>query len=163
MEITKLIETVESSTEYKEWKKQTPTSFLAHAFTMFEKEEEIQWQLGYYNPEHDKIKVFFQGDEIKSSPENEVLKTGKKITKLDLSQLETEWEEALEKSKEVNKEKYPTESAFKYMMLLQESEQGLIWNVTIVMRTFKTLNIQINAKTGSVIKESLEKLFEGAF
>ena len=80
MNIKEIIQKVESSDEFKKWKTQNEDFFLIHAFSMFEKISDIEWQLGYYNKDKDKIVVFFLSESIKMSQESDVLKTNKEIS-----------------------------------------------------------------------------------
>ena len=160
MNIKEIIQKVESSDEFKKWKTQNEDFFLIHAFSMFEKISDIEWQLGYYNKDKDKIVVFFLSESIKMSQESDVLKTNKEITELNLNDIKIHWEDAYDECKKISREKYSSELPFKYMLLLQNIDSNLVWNITIVMKSFKTLNIQINSATREIIKDNLAPLFD---
>ena len=59
MEFKEILEKVEGSSEFKEWKEKNQESYLAHGFIELGKDNEVlgPWQIGYYNPDSDRIVV----------------------------------------------------------------------------------------------------------
>ena len=159
MQIKKILGKIEASKTYINWRSMNKNYFLVHLFTMFEKEEEIEWQAGYYDQKDDKMVVFFLRDKIVFSPETEILKTGDKITALNVENITLDWDKALAMSKDLQSEKYSNEFPFKYILLLQEIDNKPTWNITIVMKSFSTLNIKIDAVSGEILIHNLAKLF----
>lgn len=161
MEIKEVIENLCSHSEFKEWKKTHKDCYLVHAFKMPDDANENIWQIGYYDKKKDKITTFFieQGD-VKIIPEEEVYKREKKAVKeLDIDKVKINVNKALEKANEILKEKYK-EQVMKTVIILQNIEEGLVWNITFVTNSFKTLNIKVDAANGKVVKHELTSLME---
>jgi hypothetical protein len=95
---------LEKSSEFKEWKKKNPESYLAHGFIMGSKSEEREWQIGYYNPKTEKILTFVLSEEIMSNPESEIM--NKKVKEIDLHKLKITVDEAFIEADKIQKEKY---------------------------------------------------------
>lgn len=152
MNFKEMIEKVESSNEFKEWKTTHEDYYLAHFFMMAE--EGTGWQLGYSNG--DKVATFHV-DPIQLVPEQEVYKKPEsKINALNLDNLTIEYEEAKKIFDETIQKEYPQEQLFKTIVLVQNTEEDM-YNITGLTRTFKTLNVKINMK-GEVISHKLSEL-----
>ncbi|MAG38543.1 hypothetical protein CMO90_00465 [Candidatus Woesearchaeota archaeon] len=160
MELKKAIKQLESSKEFKEFKKKDKTHKLAHAFTILDKEEQQDWQIGYYSKKSDKVIVFTVGKEITISPEEEVFKKpGHKVELLDLKNVSITLEEAIKKSEEIVKKKYSAEIINKTIVILQCLKTEM-YNLTLVSQSFNIINIKINSKNGKVLHESKQSIIE---
>ncbi|MEM3374282.1 MAG: hypothetical protein QW757_02585 [Candidatus Woesearchaeota archaeon] len=161
MELNKAIELLNNSEIYKKWKKENPKYYLSHAFIMIDPQVKLEWQIGYCNPENNKIITFAISDDekITENPESESL-YNKEILKLDINKVKINLDNALEKAEQKQKEKYKEHFPFKKIVLLQNLEIGQVWNITYVTRTFKTLNIKIDSETGEIISDELIDLFK---
>jgi len=149
---------LEHSKIYKEWKKDKTNCFLTYGFVMLSDEIKEEWQIGYYNPETDKIVTFTLSDEIIQNPEAEMFKKdAPKI--LDVKKIKIEYVVALEKANVIQKEKYGAHKPQKTMIIIQNLDVGQIWNITFITNTFKTINIRIDSESGVVIKDEMVELF----
>ena len=158
MEFKKLIEEIESTEEFKEWKKNHPDFYLAHAFVMKEQDNEM-WNIGYYDKNTNKMETIVkQGDNISFIPEQEILKASQEIIQLNPDEVKISPEEALETAKECIKENYPKEPVLKHFFIIQHLEGATVYNITYVTQTFKTINIKVSVTDGKIIKHSCEKL-----
>lgn len=153
--------TLEQSTEFQEWKKEHADSYLTHAFNVVEKGVFEKWQLGYYSKASGKITVFEIGEAITISPESEVFQEEKALVRpLNLENVKFSMGEAIEKAEELRKENYKQIFPDKIIIILQNIEQGQLWNLTIVGKTFDILNIKISSENGEVLQHDLKPLFE---
>lgn len=161
MEIKEVIDKLCQNPEFKEWKKHDKECYLVHAFKMLDDLNENIWQIGYYNKKNDKITTFFiENDDIKIIPEEEVYKKEKKeIKKLDIKKVKISMQDSLKKANELLKNKYK-ESSMKTVLILQNIDEGLVWNITFVTNSFKTLNVKIDANNGKILKHELTPLME---
>ena len=82
----------------------------------------------------------------------------KKIKSLNIEKVKIDYENALKTASELQKEKYKTEIPFKQITILQNIDEGQVWNFTFITQAFKTLNIKIDAKTGEIVKDELINL-----
>ncbi|MBI4141031.1 hypothetical protein HY485_04305, partial [Candidatus Woesearchaeota archaeon] len=72
MELIKVIEQLESSVVFKEWKSSHDVCFLAHAFVMLDEANENTWQLGFFDEKNNLMTTFIMdGVEIKVIPGQE--------------------------------------------------------------------------------------------
>ncbi|NQV08845.1 hypothetical protein HQ529_03270 [Candidatus Woesearchaeota archaeon] len=156
MKIKKLVEKLTNSKTFKDWKKQNKECYITHLFAMLE--EKIEWQIGYYNKKHDMITSFIIGDDVTISDESEVFKKDKKaVEELDINKVKIDFDKAVKTADKFQKEKYPTETPMKKIIILQ-SIDGQIWNMTYVSRNFNTLNMRIDSETGEMKSHELSSL-----
>ncbi len=161
MKVTDAIERIEASKEYSKWAKQNPTSFLAHAFTMREKEGFEAWQIGYYSPERNMVTVFELDEQIQMMPESEVFKKDETAVKaLDREKIILDAEQALETAAGLTKEEYPHIRSDKQILVLQNIEAGQVWNITFISPSMDVLNIKISSDEGKIVSHGLSRLFE---
>ena len=161
MKIKELIEKLESSKEFKEWKKENYASSLVHVFKMFDEANKDDWQIGFYNPD-DTITTFIIGKEgIQILPEAEIFKKpDAKIMKLSVEDIKVELDEAIGDARKFQEKEYPNEKPTKEIVILQKLDRGLVYNITFVTQAFNTLNIKIDAKTGKVVHHKLMSLMD---
>ncbi len=155
MKFVQALKELESSGKFKEWKKSHKDSFLAHGFLM---SDTTEWQIGFFNPDTEKVQTFVMADEIMMNPESEVL--SKDIRELDSTKVKITAEAAFRKSDETQKSKYAVHMPLKKIAILQNSNGKQIWNITFVTKTFKTLNFQIDAATGEVLSDKILEIFK---
>lgn len=153
---------LKDSDEFKNWRKNNPDSYLTHAFCMHDGTSIDEWQYGFYNKSRDRIATFVLDDEIKLMPESEVLKKDDLLNQLDIDNVEMEVDDALKKAKECQEEKYKGQLPMKTIILLQHLKEGLVWNITYLTISFKTLNIKVSAIDGSIVDSSLKSLISPA-
>lgn len=158
MNFLEALERLENSKEFKEWKKENPKSYLAHGFVMDSEQKEKEWQIGYFNPETEKILTFIMADEILINPESDVM--NKKIEKLDKEKIMVTIDEAFIESDKVQKQKYSSHPPLKKIAILQKTNGEQVWNITYVTRTFKTINIQVDAGTGNIVSDKIVEVFK---
>lgn len=161
MEFLELLQKLEQSKEYKEWK--TDDVILAHGFTVLDNkyEESEPWQAGYYNKKEDKITTFKITKNVveKGSSEEVFKKPETKIGELDPSKLKKNFEEIKKIIKSYQEEKYKQEIPNKIIVLLQVvPEVGTVWNVTIITAAFNTVNMKIDVETGEVKEDHITSL-----
>jgi len=126
---------------------------------MISPEVKQEWQIGYYDPDADKITAFSVSDDVVKNPDSEVFKKDKKVLELEPSKVKITLDKTLEKAKKLQKTVYSQHTPVKKVVILQKLSLGQVWNVTYITQTFKTLNIKIDAESGEVIKHDLIELF----
>ena len=152
MELKDALKKVESSETFLDWKKDHHDSFLAHALVMFDG----KWHLGYFD--QNKITSFLMNDEVVISDGQDVLSSGETIEPLDLSMISISPSEAFEIAESVRKNNYSSELITNKFFILQSFGKKPIYNATLLTRSFKTLNVKIDASTKEVISHSLAVL-----
>lgn len=155
MQFIDIVEKIEESKQFQDWKKEHPNWFLAHGF--LQPEESPDWQLGYSDGE--KV-VTILASPLSIMPEQEVYKKPeKKILELEKDSIVLEFEDAMEIFNSVHKEKYSQEQLFKHIVLIQNIEGTPLYNITGISRSFKTLNIRMGMD-GRVLNESFDSLMQ---
>ena len=72
------LKSLESSKEFKDWKKKNPDAYLTHGFFVLE-EADDNWRIGFYHKKDDKITSFIVGNKVTIEPEEEIFKKDKKV------------------------------------------------------------------------------------
>ena len=154
-----MIKEIEANPKFKEWKKNHPNFYLAHAFMMMDEANKNVWQIGYYDKESNKMETIVkQGDTLKFVPEQEILKASQEILPLKLEEIKVDPDKALLSAAECIKENYSKEPVLKHFFIIQHLEGATIYNITYITQTFKTINIKISTIDGKIIKHTCEKL-----
>ncbi len=155
MKLSQIMDSLEKSKEYNEWKKSNASFYLCHVFFMTGHD----YQVGFFSPETDTM-VTFDVDEsnVIKSPESEVFKEAEKVKALDLNKVKIDIDRAMEIAEEAREKDYKNEKKNKHIVILQNIKQGLLYNITFLTESFKTLNIKIDATNGSIISHNISSL-----
>jgi len=154
MEIKDTVNEVLNSDVYKNWASENSGFYLVHVFYMTGQAT----QVGFYNKDADRIVTFTVHDGVTLNPASEVFKDSPVIELLELDNVKVDREQALEKAKELRVEHYPNEQTDKEIVILQVHENKLMYNITYFTKSFKTLNIKIDAGNGEVLDHKLSSL-----
>ena len=147
--LKELVDKIESTKEFLEWKNNNSSSFLSNIFIQDE-----ETQLSYYVPENDKITTFFfKENQIRILQDQEVLEPHPSIQPLLIENVKISSEKALEIAKEKIEE--PISKIF---LIIQTLEDKPIYNLTFFTQTQKIINTKIDAVSGEVISNSSTKL-----
>jgi len=161
MEIIDLINRLEKSKEFKDWKEKNKESFLAHVFKLLDDANKDDWQIGYYNKDDTITTFIITPNEIKiAETENIFKKPEAKIKELEKNKIKIDITQALQTAEKIQTTEYKQETPFKIITILQKLDLGQIYNVTYVTQTFKVLNLKIDSGTGKVLKKSLKSIME---
>lgn len=163
MELNQAIKKLKESKEFKEWSRKNKDAFFSYAFKMLEDNKKVPWQLGFYHKATDKIITFIVDEGlIEIKEEEEVFKKPDTVVKqIDAEKIKISFKEILKKTEKFKKKEYPKELVSRTIAILQNlSEYGLVWNITYVMHSFKTLNIKVNSENGKIMHHSLDSLMD---
>lgn len=160
MNVKSALEKLEASDEYVAWKASHKDAYLTHIFAMLEKDDAV-WQIGYFDPEG-LIYSFEVADEIKLNEAQPPFgPEGTVIDPINMDDVKIKLTDALDKVSTLQHEKYSAHKPLKKIIILQVTkENGLVYNVTYVTETFKTLNIRIDANSGKVVEDKLVEIFK---
>ena len=151
--------------EFKDWSKQKKDLkefYPVHFFAFFDKDFMKDCHVGFFDSGKGAMDTFALMDgRIEINTEPELLKhTDAKIKQLDLDRIKIGTDEALVKLNELMKQKYKKEGVEKIFFILQNIEQGQVWNITTVTSSFNTLNVKIDAESGKIVEDKLMSIFE---
>ena len=157
MDINHIMKRLESSKEYADWRKESPDSTLAHIFYMDDEENKLNVQIGFFNKDKDNITSFLvEPKKIVKMVDSEALKEkGHHIKSIDISKAKLGFEEIMGKAKEFMQKEYPKEKIYKTICVLQNIDEGQVWNLTFITETFKTLNIKVDSASGNIAGHKL--------
>ena len=160
MQFDDAIKQLENDKSYAEWKKKNPSDFLAHGFWLNDDLNKDAWQIGYYNKKKDSITTFFVvDDDVKKSQESEVFKRPDAVIEpLDAKAIKISSEKAMEIARKLQKQKYAADPVQKSFMIVQTLDKKTVFNITLLTATLKTINIRVDAKSGTVVLEKVTPL-----
>jgi uncharacterized membrane protein YkoI len=158
-ELFELKEKIEASKEYKEWADKNPDFYLVHMFLM----SNHQPQLGYYNKKIDKIITFDMHNKdniVILNPASEVFKESVIVELLKLDEIKTTLADAMASTKQLAIEKYPGQIIDKSIAVLQMIKGRAVYNITLITRSFKMINVKIYAKDGGLIESHMQSILD---
>ena len=156
-----LMTKLEEKEEFRKWKQNHNDSYLVHIFIMDSVNEINNYSIGYYNKD-DTITTFeIKGDDISIKSDEEIFKPDdEKVKELDISQAKLTYNQIMDIAEDFRIKNYKSEIPNKNISILQNLEQGIIWNITLITIGFNTLNIKIDANTGEVLGHNLTSLMQ---
>ncbi|PLW79415.1 hypothetical protein C0585_07980 [Candidatus Woesearchaeota archaeon] len=158
MKILDVLEQLEESQLFKDWKKENNQDYLANIFK-FIQNEETPWQIGYYNKETDLITTFNVGDDITKNDASEVFKKEDSIDMLKTDDVKIDYDQALLAATNFQKENYPSDMPMKIIVLLQ-NKGTTMYNITFITQTMKTLNMHVSTLDGSILESKVTSLMD---
>jgi len=156
MKIKEPIERLESNQEFKEWEKFNPKSYLVHIFKLVDELNKNIWQIGYYNENGTITSFILEESEIKIIPEEKIFQEKKrKVKKLELSEIKIDIEEALKIALDFQTKEYKGNNPQKIMLILQNIDGKVLYNITYITINFNALNMRIDPIEGKVVHHDL--------
>lgn len=155
MNVHQAVEYVNQSDIFKDLKDHY---YLAHAFTVLEKNGQAPWQIGYYSKETDKLIVFTAQDPVQKGNEEEAFKKEGHVQKLDEGQIKVTLEDALHIAKEFQKKINSAEIITKTIVILQMLENIPTWNITLITNLFSMINVRVSAFDKTLLKTDVSNV-----
>lgn len=155
-----LLQDLEQSKVFLDWKKEHPKSFLSHFFVQINSElkEKTNWDVGYYNPEDDKVTVFYQNEEGEylQKPSDDVFKKEEStVEELEMEDVKLNLEDA-----KVGLQKLASEKFSEYVgllgdgfMILQKLNGQINWSLTLMTKKLTMINVKISAENGDFLSK----------
>jgi hypothetical protein len=162
MNVQSLLEKVESSSVFTAWRNDHSSPYLAHVFIMYDNDTVMDQQVGYFDPDKDKMNSFtITGNDITLIPEADVFKkpNAGEVKPLDTASISVSFDEVKEQCEKLLKEKYHT-TASKKIFILQHLPEGQVWNCTFLTSGFATMNVRVDASSGEVLKDEHVNLID---
>ena len=141
---------------FVDWKTMNSDAYLTHVFYMTDREPEV----GYYDPQKDKITTFTMANTITQNPEQQVFKKEDAVKALDIEKVGVSSMRIIEHARGFQEEKFPKEQVVKEIIILQNIEEGHVYNVTFVTATMKMLNMKLSTETGDVLNHSMRSVMD---
>lgn len=139
---------------FAKWKQKNDHCYLAHAFMMLDAENNGEWQFGFYNDQTDLMITFFiDAGGVSQSPETEIFKHEEsKVRELNMDDVKVDFEESLAAADKCQNEDYKGEIPIKKIFILQNIEQGVVWNISYLTAKFNVLNLKIDASSKEILE-----------
>lgn len=161
MLIKDVINKIESSKEFSEWRKTHKESYLAHIFKMLDDANIDDWQVGYYNKDDTITTFLVSGDKIKIIPEAQIFKRpDAKVLKLNMDKVKIRLAKAVEIATEYQEKHYEQEKPTKEIIILQSLETGQVYNITFVSQRFNILNMKVCCESGKIKEHTLKSIMD---
>lgn len=158
--IKELIKELESSEVFKEWKKEHSEVYLSHLFKQVNSniEDKTDWDIGYYNPENEKVTVFSlndDGDFVLKNTDDVFKKETSIVECLNMEEVKLNFPEAVEKFKELIPKEFPAKALMlgDGFVILQCLNQKTTWNLTLITKKLTMINLKISSKDGELISK----------
>ncbi len=120
-----------------------PDYYLANLFIPDYESSGIE--LGYYNDDKDTMITVTEDGSV--SDDQDVLKSGKAINELDVTEDTLAFDEALNHARAA----FDIDEGFQRIMGVLQTREQTEWNVTLITKSFNVFNAEINAASGEVL------------
>jgi len=157
------LQLLKESQKFTSWHNKNKETFMSFIFCSIEDGNDLRWQYGFYHINTDRITSFIVNENsIELIKEDEIFKKPNiRINALDIEKLKTTFDDILEIAKKFQIKEFSNEMISKIMVILQNNDgYGIIWNITFVTKSFKTINVKINAENGDILNHSMESLMD---
>lgn len=157
MYIKDQLKKLESSAQYSVWKKKKDSSraYLSHIFSLTNNPLEI----GFYHPDTHTV-TSFDLETLQEKPHQEVFSKDPTIPELKIASVTVDLPEALGVAREHQQKEFPHDAIEKEVIILQCLDKDLLYNITFITKTFKTLNIRVDARTKKIIHAQLRSVMD---
>jgi len=163
MDVRELFTKLKEMPEFKEWHAQHVDAKPVHVFLLIEPGADVKYDVGFFDFAKELMSSFLVDDSLKHAEVTETkeifTKDNQKIKPLEEERIKVSFKEASDTSRKLQKEKYKQHEPIKEVVILQNLQEGQVWNITYITKTFQTLNIKIDAETGTVIEDTLHQIF----
>jgi len=143
-----------SSKQLKDFKSKNRHAFLYACFYV----SDGRWQFDFYNPKDAIITTFEVSDVVKVMPVDKAFKHDKgKITELHIDKIKVGFDKAVDLVNKFVAEECPADKSFtKTIVILQNLDKNIVWNITLLTSTLKLLNVKLDASSGEVVSHCVE-------
>jgi hypothetical protein len=155
-----LLQDLEQSQVFLNWKKDYSKSFLSHFFVQINSElkEKTGWDVGYYNPEDEKVTVFCKDsdDNFLQKPSDDVFKKEESVVEeLEMEDVKINLEDAKVGLKKLVPEKFPAYTGLlgDGFMILQKLGGQTSWSLTLMTKKLTMINVKISAENGDFLSK----------
>ncbi len=181
--VSKLVESVEKSKEFSDWRKASASAYLSSLFVMVKDIARLagdtssanEWLLSYYEEGDDTFTTFSSlGSRV--GTKEQAFKKGKTLPELKTGAVKVEIWDSIRAAEEVRSSKYKGEAASSIIAILQplsseeifdgrDKEKKIagpipVWNLTYITSSYNILNIKIDAETGKVLSDRMSGVMD---
>ena len=156
MEFKDALNKLIDSKEFNKWHDENKDFFLTNVFV-----NEGDLQIGYCRHKDNKIVSFTVGNDNISKFEDDVFKRPEtKSLEINIENVNVDIKDVLNIVEEARVKSYPSEDITKKIVILHNSKEGEIWNITLITKSFNMINFKIDAKEGNVLSNTKRSLLQ---
>jgi len=161
MNFSSTLKTIESSKEFKDFKKKNKDAYLCAGFFVLDYEQGINQQQLDYSLKDGKIFTFSLDENNNVTFKEAETIEGKQSKLPELSKdMKIELDAVQELVKKEMKKQIIDNKINKIIAILQKHEEKQIWNLNCMMEGFGMLQVHINCVSGEILKFEKRSLFE---
>ena len=150
---------IEKTEKFLDFKKEHQKAYFYAAFTLYDDIKNAKWQFNYYDPKSNKTTYFEFNDEIKISSEEKIFqKNNEEPKELDLNNIKIDLDKAFSILNELKNEKYKDQHENKFIIVVQYSDDKLVWNITYLTEELNFLNVKIDCINGEILDEKFDSV-----
>ncbi len=160
-----LYQDLKADSLFKKWHSHNKDAYLSHFFCSINSFLQTRdgWEIGYYEPQSDRITVFKAlekgGFEIR--PAAEVFKTPQgSVEALDMQEVSSSFDDACAVARVQFPALFPKEKCGDGFVILQHTNQLLLWNFNLISQSLKFLNVKINAQNSQLASHQAIELVQ---
>ena len=181
--VSRLVQSVEGSREFLEWRKGNKSAHLSSVFAMGKSAKQFnEWLLSYYDVKDDTFTTFSTTGSLMAAKE-QAFKKGKAVPVLEAGPVKVEVRDSLRIAENVRAGSYKDEEASTVIAILQplnpeeisggsengstggnssgkESKARPVLNITYITGSFNVINIKIDAETGTVLNHRISGVMD---
>ncbi len=164
MKPAELLQELSKDELYRQWIAHHSPAYLSHFFCPIDADyhEKAQWEIGFYDPAAKKITVFVpRPGTVEIKPADDVFqKEPAAIERLEVEKVTIDLEQAIPLCQQALQDYFPNEPLVEGFLILQTFQDTILWNFTFMAKTFRFVNVKIDAQTGSVVTHQQVDLVE---
>lgn len=181
--VSKLVEAVEKSSEFSEWRKTNGSAYLTSLFVMVKDLARLEssdsdaneWLLSYYGGDDDTFTTFSSLG-VKRAAREQAFKKGKTLPELKATEVKVDVQGSVQAAEEVRGSKYKGEGVSSMIAILQPLSAGEIfdgvdkakkiagtipvWNLTYITTSYNIINVKVDAETGKVLTDRMSGVMD---
>ncbi|MCB9358322.1 hypothetical protein H6503_00165 [Candidatus Woesearchaeota archaeon] len=144
---------------FKEWKSQSPDSYLCHCLKMLDDED--AWHVGYCNKDSTITTFIVSSSAVEKQDAEEAFKhPDSTILPLIEQDIAITGSQAMDLAEDFSKKEYPRDPISKSLVVLQALEIGQVYNITFITIAMSTINIKVSSKTGEILEHKKTSLMD---
>ena len=158
--LRKLQQDLEQDQVFLDWKKEHPKSFLSHFFVQINSElkEKTSWDVGYYNPEDEKVTVFckdLDGNFLQKPSDDVFKKEESVVEELEMEDVKINLEDAKVGLQKLIPKEFPAYVGLlgDGFMILQKLKGQTSWSLTLMTKKLTMINVKISAENGDFLSK----------
>ena len=158
--LKKFVKELQNIKEFKDFKKKNPKAYLASCIVIINDKQVGDWQVDYYQPKNNKMTTFIIKNKIELKGEDDIFQKEKtEVKELKLENVKVNLDKMLKLIEDLRKKNHPGDFPNKIIVVLQNLNDKVVWNITHLTSTLKIWNIKLDAENGKLIEEKMENVF----